>query len=270
MPGLNVEIGYFSQHRIEMLDPGSSVLDEALGSSSAITEGKARDVLGCFLFSGDDVFKRVRVLSGGEKSRLALVKLLLHPPNLLLMDEPTTHLDIDSVEALVYALAQYEGSMVMVSHDAHFLRSLASEIVHVEHGELLRYPGSYDYYREKHARREAPQAAPPSPGRGSGVVPREAPLTARERRRAKAREREARARRIAETRREAERQEKEILALEKRLEELNRRLMDPAVYRDAAQARSLRQEQREKEGELELRTARWEEAADACARAAGD
>ena len=104
MLGHNVLCGYYSQYRVEMLKLERTVLEEALDTPQRITEQFVRTVLGCFLFRGDDVFKRVSVLSGGEKSRLALVKLLLDPPNLLLMDEPTTHLDLTSVKALVAAL----------------------------------------------------------------------------------------------------------------------------------------------------------------------
>ena len=263
IPGLNVEIGYFSQHRVEMLDENRSVLDEALGDAPSIAESRARDVLGCFLFRGDDVFKRVRVLSGGEKSRLALVKFLLHPPNLLLMDEPTTHLDIDSIEALVYALSQYEGSLVFVSHDAHFLRSLAEEIVHIEHGEILRYPGRYGYYLEKHVGRKEPEDVPAAPEGNT-------PLSARERRRLKAREREERARRVGRIRNRVDAEERAILAIENRLTELNEKLMNPAIYRDTSFARALRQEQREKERELEMRTTEWETAAAEYARMVED
>jgi ATP-binding cassette subfamily F protein 3 len=106
-------------------------------------------LLGCFLFNDDAVKKRVKVLSGGEKSRLALVKLLLDPPNFLLMDEPTTHLDMGSIDAVVGALKEFTGTLVFISHDVYLIRALATKVIHVNAGRLTPYLGDYDYYLEK-------------------------------------------------------------------------------------------------------------------------
>jgi ATP-binding cassette subfamily F protein 3 len=147
--GHNVKAGYYSQYRVDMLDPTRSVLEEALDTPQRVTEQFVRTLLGSFLFRGDDVFKKVSVLSGGEKSRLALVKLLLDPPNLLLMDEPTTHLDMSSIDALLYALDQFEGTLIFISHDVYFIRALANKVVHVNAGQLTHYAGDYQYYLDK-------------------------------------------------------------------------------------------------------------------------
>src|SRR5580765_6602204 len=147
--GHNVKAGYYSQYRVDMLKPERTVLEEALDTPQRVMEQFVRTLLGSFLFRGDDVFKKVSVLSGGEKSRLALVKLLLDPPNLLLMDEPTTHLDMSSIDALLYALDQFEGTLVFISHDVYYIRALADHVVHVNAGHLTHYPGDYQYYLDK-------------------------------------------------------------------------------------------------------------------------
>ncbi len=147
--GPTTRIGYFSQARSENLNPDNTVLEEIMKSNGEIREEEARSILGSFLFRRLDVEKRVSVLSGGEKSRLSLVKFLVDPPNLLLMDEPTTHLDLLSVEALVQALKHFEGTLVFISHDVHFIRSLAEKTLHVNKGTVTPYAGGYDYYLEK-------------------------------------------------------------------------------------------------------------------------
>src|SRR5205809_6063561 len=153
--GHNVRTGYFSQNRIDVLNASHTVLDSARDMPNPVSEQTARTVLGSFLFRGDDVFKTVAVLSGGEKSRLALVRLLLDPPNLLLMDEPTTHLDVGSIDALIGALKQYHGTLIFISHDVHFIRAIATSVLHIAAGanrtggKLTFYPGDYDYYLDK-------------------------------------------------------------------------------------------------------------------------
>ena len=147
--GHNAKIGYFSQHRAATLDPNRTVLDEVIASAPAMPENEARGVLGSFMFRKDDIFKLTQVLSGGEKSRLNLVKFLVDPPNLLLMDEPTTHLDIHTVESLTLALERYEGTLVFISHDVHFIKHLATKVLHVNAGAVTAYSGGYEYFLEK-------------------------------------------------------------------------------------------------------------------------
>ena len=157
--GHNAKIGYFSQHRAATLDPEKSVLDEVLASAPEMREDEARAVLGSFMFRKDDIYKLTKILSGGEKSRLNLVKFLVDPPNLLLMDEPTTHLDIHTVESLTLALERYEGTLVFISHDVHFIRHLATKVLHVNAGQVTPYVGGYEYFLEKTGMAENARAA---------------------------------------------------------------------------------------------------------------
>jgi len=149
--GHNVSIGYFSQRRMEVLDSNNTVFEEVYRSASGdnTATDRIRTILSLFLFTGDDIEKKVTVLSGGEKSRLILAKLLINPPNLLLLDEPTTHLDIDAIEALVRALKAYQGTLVFISHDIHFVRSIANTVFDVKSGRVRKFPGNFDYYWEK-------------------------------------------------------------------------------------------------------------------------
>jgi len=148
--GHNSIIRYFSQHRSATLDPAKSVLEEVIAASrGTLREDEARGILGSFLFRKEEVYKKTGVLSGGEKTRLNLIKFLVDPPNLLLMDEPTTHLDILTVESLILALENYEGTLVFISHDVHFIRKLATKVLHVNAGTVTAYPGGYDYFLEK-------------------------------------------------------------------------------------------------------------------------
>jgi ATP-binding cassette subfamily F protein 3 len=150
--GSNVFTGYFAQNRLDNLKPELSVFENVMElrtNENQLTEQQARAILGAFLFRKDDVHKPIGVLSGGEKSRLALARILVKPPNLLLMDEPTTHLDIASIDALIHALKSYEGTLIFISHDVHFIRALAENVLHVHSGRLTPYAGNYDYYLEK-------------------------------------------------------------------------------------------------------------------------
>src|SRR5688500_3183768 len=150
--GSNVVVGYFAQNRLDNLKPELTVFENVMELRTVenqLTEQQARAILGAFLFRKDDVHKPISVLSGGEKSRLALARLLVKPPNLLLMDEPTTHLDIASIDALSNALKNFEGTLIFISHDVHFIRALAENVLHVHSGRLTPYAGNYDYYLEK-------------------------------------------------------------------------------------------------------------------------
>ncbi len=147
--GANVEIGYFSQHAMELLDPKKTIFETMQDYMPLATIGTIRNLLGAFLFSGDTVDKRIENISGGEKSRVVLATILSRPVNLLILDEPTNHLDIRSREMLLETLKNFGGTIVLVSHDRHFLRLLVDRVFEVDHGEMRVYEGSYDYYLSK-------------------------------------------------------------------------------------------------------------------------
>lgn len=150
--GYNVIYGFFAQHQLESLHVENEILDELKQAGSGKTEQELRNVLGCFLFSDEDVFKKIKVLSGGEKSRVALAKTLISEANFLLLDEPTNHLDFISENILIQALQQYQGSFVVVSHNRHFVSQVANKIWYIEDHQIKEYPGTYDeyeYWRKK-------------------------------------------------------------------------------------------------------------------------
>jgi ATP-binding cassette, subfamily F, member 3 len=256
--GHNVHVGYCSQHRVDMLNLEHTVLEEASDCGKQVPEQTARTLLGAFLFRGDEVFKPVSVLSGGEKSRLVLAKLLLNPPNFLLMDEPTTHLDMASIEALIAALKQYEGTLLFISHDVYFIRSIASSVLHVRGGLLTSYPGNYDYYLEKSGSVSAvaglvadgrPVGAETSAGSGP---------KARGQKRAEADERLTRSRAREELKRDLSTLEQRILKLELRQKELTSYLEQPDQYENSVRPAQAGRELTSLTQELESLSAQWE------------
>ena len=245
--GHEVKSGYFSQQRIEVLNPERTLVEEALDTEQRITEQHARTVLGSFLFRGDDVFKKVKVLSGGEKSRLALIKLLLNPPNLLLMDEPTTHLDMSGIEALIGALRQFSGTIIFISHDVHFIRSIGEHVVHVEHGVLRHYHGNYDYYLGKRAEEEARlNGNLASNGKTQESTRSTAgsakPVSSKERRRIEAEERNKRSAVLRKYQSKVDGIEKEIAGLEEKQTTLTDELERPETYQNGPRIVEINQE----------------------------
>jgi ATP-binding cassette subfamily F protein 3 len=237
--GHNAVVGYSSQNRVDQLNPTRTVLQEALSIPAPLPEVTTRTILGSFLFQGDDAYKKVAVLSGGEKTRLGLVKLLLNPPNLLLMDEPTTHLDMASIDALIDALKQYSGTLVFISHDVYFIRALAQTVLHISAGQLTPYAGDYDYYLDKSGAgsakqglvagekltdsrpAEAPVATPRREGSGGKT---------KEQKRKEAEERQAVSAARKKAREHLEKIERDIAALEKRHKEIVALLEAPETY----------------------------------------
>lgn len=151
--GHNVALGFFAQHQLEALNLKNNVLQEIAYIGTDKTEVELRTVLGCFMFSGDEVEKKIQVLSGGEKSRVALAKVLISEANFLLLDEPTNHLDIPSIQILMKALQNYQGTYIVISHDRHFLSCVANKIWYIEDRQLKEYPGTYHEYEEMQNRK---------------------------------------------------------------------------------------------------------------------
>src|SRR5204862_4525121 len=157
--GAHVVAHYYAQHQLDALDPSRSVLEELEVVAPDAARTRLRTILGSFLFSGDTVDKKIAVLSGGEKARLALAKMLTRPAALLCLDEPTNHLDLVSREVLEAALAGFPGTIVFISHDRYFINRIATSVVEVAAGRLTSYPGSYDDYLDAKARAADPTAA---------------------------------------------------------------------------------------------------------------
>ncbi len=159
--GHNVITSFYAQHQLDALDVQHEILEELKLEGTGKTEQELRNVLGCFLFSDDEVFKKIKVLSGGEKSRVALAKTLISESNFLLLDEPTNHLDMLSVGILVQALQQYEGTFLLVSHDRHFISQVANKIWWIQDHEIKEYPGTYEEYDWWKSKQRVPEIAKP-------------------------------------------------------------------------------------------------------------
>jgi ATP-binding cassette subfamily F protein 3 len=267
--GHNTEVGYYSQNRVEMLNPNRTVLQEVMSIPVPVPEVTARTILGSFLFQGDDAYKKVSVLSGGEKSRLGLIKLLLNPPNLLLMDEPTTHLDMASIDALIDALKQYQGTLVFISHDVYFIRALAQSVLHISAGELTPYSGDYDYYLDKSGAGSARQGlvagekltdSRPTEVAAAAVRVGGSPVKTKEQKRREAEERQAVSAARKKSQAHLEQLEKEIATLEQRHKELVAKLEAPETYQQNGEAMRLNRELAEHADKLTRLNEAWEDA----------
>ena len=260
--GSNVVPGYFAQHRLDNLNPDATVFENVMElrtNENQLTEHQARAILGAFLFRKDDVHKPVSVLSGGEKTRLALARILVKPPNLLLMDEPTTHLDIQSIDALVHALKSYEGTLIFISHDVHFIKTLAKNVLHVHSGKLTPYAGDYDYYLDKSKSTDARAAltsglSDSRPKQAAAPAKTAAPAAAPTAKKATPNE-------IRKFREEVGMSEKKVSELEAKQSEITGALEDPASYTDKGKFHHLNRELSAVVDQLTAATAAWETAA---------
>ncbi len=260
--GHKAAVAFYAQHQLEALDPARTLLEE-LGSVARLDDhARLRSHLGAFLFSGDDVEKRVAVLSGGEKARLALAKLLLRPSNVLVLDEPTNHLDVDACEVLEAALAAYTGTLVFISHDRRFIDALATRVVEVKAGTLREFIGNYSDYRAKLAAEEAADAGTSQTQAAARAQPSGAAAPASagaspEPRQERQRQREGRKAREKLERR-LETLEGEILEREKAVEALAWQLGDPGVFRDPERTRALEGERTELRQAIDAGYREWE------------
>ncbi len=246
--GHNVRDAFFAQHQLESLDVESNLLDELKHTGTTKTEMELRSILGCFLFSGDDAFKKIKVLSGGEKSRVALAKVLISEANFLLLDEPTNHLDMLSVNILIQALQQYEGSYVVVSHDRYFVNEIANKIWYIENHELKEYPGTFAEYELWMENRTAGQKAEP-PAKAAPKIehrpePQQKPKPAND---------------TKKLEQEIQKIEAEIGLLEAEKQKLEANLASPEIYSDKKAFSDTETAYKNAAAKLQQLNAMWEE-----------
>lgn len=269
IPGAGVQIGYFSQDNAETIKGKETILDYLEARAPLELVPKLRDMLGAFLFRGDDVYKSLDMLSGGEKARIALLQLLLSPVNLLVLDEPTNHLDIHSKDVLLEALEAFGGTVVFVSHDRGFIEKLATKVLHLEPGKFMYYPGNYQYYMEQVEKQAGGESLPLASAAGAssatpsnGGSPRNAPessVSSTQLSWEEQKKRDAERRKIE---REVEKLEKEIEELENKKSELETKMGDPAVYSNGEKAKAVQREIDSVAAQIDEKTAAWEEASE--------
>ncbi len=268
IPGTGVQIGYFSQDNAETISGSESVVEYLESICPTDLVPKARDMLGAFLFRGDDVFKSLNVLSGGEKSRIALLRLLLRPVNLLILDEPTNHLDMHSKDVLLEALKDFGGTVIFVSHDRGFIEGLATRVLELTPGHYRTFPGNYQYYQERLEAEKNGSVGEFSFGTNLSQKTGE-PVTVRapetEGKSAAALDWAEQKKRDNERRKMERLVEKlgsDIEAREKEKRALEEKLSDPAVYSNAGKATEVQRQIVALDKELEKLNADWEEAAE--------
>lgn len=250
--GHNLIKAFFAQHQLEALTLDNEIIQEMSQAGSKKTEMELRGVLGCFLFSNEEVYKKIKVLSGGEKSRVALAKTLISEANFLLLDEPTNHLDFQSVNILIQALQQYEGTFITVSHDRHFIKGVANKIWYIEQHEIKEYPGTYEEYEFWRSQQVyVPATAVAQKPVKVEVAP---PKSKEDAQQAK--------RELKKLEEQLQLVEKEISQHEAKKKELEDKLADPSLYLDEAKAQKIQASYQQVEESLETANTFWEKLVD--------
>jgi len=260
--GYNVTPGYFAQHQADELDPKNTPLDEMRLAGSHESETKLRTILGSFLFVGDDVFKKVSVLSGGEKSRVALAKMLLNSGNFLIFDEPTNHLDMQSKNILQQALQQFGGTLMIVSHDRDFLDPIVNKTLEVQPGRIKTWLGNVSYYLDKKAEEEESLSMESErSGNGSSAASKTEGLSRKEQRRIEAEKRNALSKKIKPLKKRLTTLEKDIESYESRIAEIEDLMAKPDFYDDSDHVKEISLEYEELKNSLNGAFSKWEEIA---------
>jgi ATP-binding cassette subfamily F protein 3 len=266
-PGHHVIQSFYAQHQLEALHLENDLLEELRSSGAERTEAELRAVLGCFLFAGDDIYKKIRVLSGGEKSRVALAKMLLSEANFLLLDEPTNHLDMKSVDILIEAVKNYEGTCIVVSHNRHFIQNIANKIWWIEEGKIKQYPGNYDEFKYWKQLRDAEEKENKSTGVEAKKAKEEKQAKQEEYKNSKnnnqhlsQEEQKEQQRKLRQAEKNLENVEKEVSKLEADIKELEKELALPSTYENPEKAEKLSKKHATLKKNLETRTSEWESA----------